>query len=81
MRLRKYKLSMDSLSSMCFSLVRPILELGKVVWDNCTGKLLESVQIEAARIITDSRRNSSVKYIYDKLGFVTLNNRLTDTTL
>lgn len=54
-----------------FAIIRPVLEYGDVVWDNCTNEqsnLLESIQIEAARIITGRRRNSSKQYLYQKLG-------------
>jgi hypothetical protein len=38
----------------------PILEYGGIVWDNCRiqeSDLLESVQLEAAHIITGLRKN------------------------
>jgi hypothetical protein len=47
--------------------MRPVLEYGDVVWGNCTKKksdLLESVQIEADRIITGLRCNSSRQKLY-----------------
>ena len=71
----KYKISRESLINIYFSFIRPVLEYGDVVWDNCTeeqSKLLESVQIEAARIITGLRRNSSVNHLYKELGWETL---------
>ena len=42
--------------------IRPILEYGGIVWDNCSiheSDLLESVQPEAARIITGLRKGTS----------------------
>ena len=63
----KNKISRESLINIYLSFIRPVLEDGDVVWDNCAeeqSKLLESVQIEAARIITGLRRNSSVNYLY-----------------
>ena len=74
----KYKISRESLINIYFSFIRPVLEYGDVVWDNCTeeqSKLLESVQIEAARIITGLRRNSSVNHLYKELGWETLKTR------
>lgn len=49
-----------------------------VVWDNCTqeqNNLLESVQIEAGRIITRLRRTSSKQNLYNELGWETLSDR------
>jgi hypothetical protein len=53
------------------SFIRPILEYGNVIWDNCTqneANLLESVQVEADRIITGLRVNSSSSKLYSELG-------------
>ncbi|XP_062581833.1 uncharacterized protein LOC134243596, partial [Saccostrea cucullata] len=47
-------------------------EYADVVWDNCTqssSELLEKVQIEAARIITGLRVNSSRTCLYGELGW------------
>jgi hypothetical protein len=54
------------------SFIRPILEYGNVIWDNCTqneANLLESVQVEADRIITGLRVNSSRSKLYSELGW------------
>ena len=51
----KHLLDIYSLIRIYFAFIRPVLEYGDVVWGNCTKKksdLLESVQIEAGRIIT-----------------------------
>lgn len=58
----KYKSNKESLIKIYISFIRPILEYSDVVWDNCTqeqSNLLESVQIEAGRIITALRHTSS----------------------
>jgi hypothetical protein len=58
----KHLLDIYSLIRIYFAFIRPVLEYGDVVWGNCTKKesdLLESVQIEAGRIITGLRCNSS----------------------
>ena len=58
-----------------FAFIRPLLEYGDVVWDNCSqheADLLENVQVEAARIITGLRRNSSRQKLYKELGWDTL---------
>jgi hypothetical protein len=54
----KHLLDRYSLIRIYFAFIRPVLEYGNVVWGNCTKKksdLLESVQIEAGRIITGLR--------------------------
>ena len=61
-RLLKHSIDRNSLIRIYFAFIRPILEYADVVWDNCTqssSELLEKVQIEAARIITKLRVNSS----------------------
>jgi hypothetical protein len=43
-----------------------------VIWDNCTqneANLLENVQVEAGRIITGLRVNSSRSKLYNELGW------------
>ena len=55
MRALKFLLNRKSLERMYFSFVRPLLEYADVVWDNISDSLkhdLESVQNEAARIVT-----------------------------
>ena len=54
----KHLLDRYSLIRIYFAFIRHVLEYGNVVWGNCTKKksdLLESVQIEAGRIITGLR--------------------------
>ena len=49
-----------------------------VIWDNCTEKdfkLLEDVQVEAGRIITGLRCNSSRTKLYDEQGWDLLQTR------
>ena len=74
----KHLLDRYSLIRIYFAFIRPVLEYGDVVWGNCTKKesdLLESVQIEAGRIITGLRCNSSRQKLYHELGWRTLENR------
>lgn len=74
----KYKIYRESLIKIYFAFIRPVLEYGDEVWDNFTDEqsnLLESIQIEAARIITGLRRNSSKQYLYQELGWETLKKR------
>ena len=51
----KYDLDRKSLIRFYLSFIRPILEYGNIIWDGCNklqSDLLESIQLDAARIIT-----------------------------
>ena len=53
MRRLKYKLDRKSLESIYISFIRPLLEYGDTIWDNCTQYEkyeLDKIQSEAARI-------------------------------
>lgn len=66
----KHLLDWRALIKIYFAFIRPILEYGSIVWDNCSqenSNLLENVQIEAGRIITGLRRNSRT-VLYSELG-------------
>jgi hypothetical protein len=55
------------LEKLYIGFIRPILEYGGIVWDNCIlheSELLESVQLEAARIITGLRKGTSHAKLY-----------------
>jgi hypothetical protein len=59
-------------------MLRPILEYGNVIWDNCTqneANLLENVQVEADSIIIGLRVNSSRSKLYSQLGWEPLYKR------
>ncbi|KAJ8310536.1 hypothetical protein KUTeg_012401 [Tegillarca granosa] len=78
LRMLKYQLDRNSLLTIYKSFIRPILEYGDVIWDNCTQQdadLLESVQVECARIITGLRRNCSRTVLYFELGLESLEAR------
>ena len=78
LRIMKYNLDRKSLEKLYFGFIRPILEYGSVVWDNCTQEqsgLIESVQYEAARIITGLRKGTSRVKLYSELGWDSLQNR------
>ena len=68
----KYQVDRNVLINIYLSFIRLILEYGNVIWDNCTqneANLLESVQVEADRIITRLRVNSSRSKLYSELGW------------
>ena len=51
----KFHLDRSTLRCLYTSLIRPQMEYADIVWDNCTSgnsDLLESVQYDAAKIIT-----------------------------
>ena len=53
MRKLKFKLDRKSLEIIYTAFIRPLLEYGDVIWDNCTEyekKDLDKIQSEAARI-------------------------------
>ena len=78
LRMLKYNIDRKSLEKLYFGFIRPILEYGNVVWDNCTKQesdLIESVQYEAARIVTGLRKGTSRSKLYSELGWDSLENR------
>ena len=80
----KYDLDRKSLTRFYTSYIRPVLEYSSIVWDNCDkdeAELLESIQIDAARIITGLRRGTSHDILYDELGWTSLSKRRQDSKL
>ena len=54
------------------------LNMEILLWGNCSikdSKILEDLQVEAARIITGLRHNSSRSKLYDELGWDVLSTR------
>ena len=78
LRMTKLKLDRKSLGKLYIGFIRPILEYGGIVWDNCSiheYDLLESVQLEAACIITGLRKGTSHVKLYTELAWVSLKER------
>ena len=78
LRMMKHKLDRKSLKKLYIGFIRPVLEYGGIVWDNCSlheSELLESVQVEAACIITGLRKGTSHAKLYTELGWVPLKER------
>ena len=78
--IRNLKFIMDrkSLEKIYFSFVRPILEYGDFVWDNCTNEdknKIESIQIEAMRIVTGATKFVNIEKLYAETGWVKLEDR------
>ena len=78
LRMLKHSLCREALIKIYMSFIRPILEYGDIIWDNCSERdaaLLEDVQVTAARIITGIRINSSRTILYNELGWDALSVR------
>ena len=78
MRKLKFKLDRKSLEIIYTTFIRPILEYGDVIWDNCTQyeKLeLEKIQNEAARIATGTTKLVSLNSLYKEICWETLETR------
>ena len=77
----KYTIDRKSLETIYFTFIRPKLEYACLVWDNCSGKdsdLLDSFQMDMARIVCGARKGTSHKAIFDELGWESLSDhRLT----
>lgn len=75
LRSLKYILNRKSLERMYFSFIRPVLEYGDTVWDNCTIQLkneIESIQNEAARIVSGATKLCNIKSLLNELKWDTL---------
>ena len=58
----QFKVSRDTLMKLNKSLIRPLMEYADVIWDGCNeddSELIESVQYETARMVTDAMRGTS----------------------
>ena len=81
MRKLKYKLDRKLLEIIYTAFVRPILEYGNVVWDNCAQyekDELEKIQHEAARIATGTTRLVSLNLLYQEVKWDSLQKRRND---
>ena len=84
LRMLKYDLDRKSLTRFYTSYIRPVLEYSNIVWDNCNAyeaDLLESIQLDAARIITGLRRGTSHAILYHELGWIPLCERRKNSKL
>ena len=84
MRKLKFRLDRKSLEIIYIAFIRPILEYGDVVWDNCAQyekEELERIQHEAARIATGATRLVSINSLYDEIKWESLQTRRHDHKL
>ena len=78
MRRLKFVLDRKSLETIYISFIRPILEYGNEIWDNCQQYEkddLEKIQIEAARIATGTTKLVSIASLYSEIGWNSLDTR------
>ena len=78
MRTLKFRVSRRSLEKMYISYVRPLIEYSDSVWDNCSTESknqLESIHIEAARVITGATKLCSIEKRFADLGWESLQKR------
>ena len=78
--LRSLKFDLDrlTLQIMYFSFIRPVLEYGDIIFDNCPSyysEKLEKINIEAARIVTGATKLVSINTLYNECGWDTLEKR------
>ena len=74
----KHPLCREALIKLYMSFIKPILEYGDIIWDNCSERdaaLLEDVEVTAARIITGIIINSSRTILYNEIGWDALSVR------
>ena len=78
MKRLKYKLDRKSLEQIYVSYVRPTLEYGCVIFDNCDidcQEMLEKVQVDALKTITGGVKGTSHDALYQEAGFEELSTR------
>ena len=78
MRSVQHRLQRSTLETIYTSFIRPILEYGDIVWSNCTQteeQLLESVQLDAARVVTGAMKGTSNTQLYIETGWESLHQR------
>lgn len=74
----KYKLDRSTLICLYKSMVRPLLEYGDVVWDNCSiveQQMVEHIQYEAGRVVTGAMKGSSSNRLRNELAWEELKSR------
>ena len=78
--LRKYKylLPCKALETLYISMIRPVLEYGDVLYDNCSllnGHSIEKIQRQAALICTGGYKHTDHKNLLKELNWELLSNR------
>ena len=84
MRKLKFKLDRKSLETIYLTFIRPLLEYGNNIWDNCTEaekQELDKIQNEAARIATGATKLVSIKNLNKEICWESLQKRRDDHKL
>ena len=71
MRKLKFKLDRKSLETIYLTFIRPLLEYGDAIWDNCTQyekNELDKIKNEAARITTGTTKLVSLDNLYKEVA-------------
>ena len=77
----KFKLDRKSLETIYISFIRPLLEYGNSILDNCTQaekNELDKIQNEAARIATGAIKLVSINTLYKEICWESLQKRRND---
>ena len=78
LRMLKHRIDRKSLETLYSSYIRPIMECAGSLWDCCTiaeSDLLESVQLEALRLVSGLGRGTSHDIIYNETSYEPLQGR------
>ena len=78
LKLLKYKINRSTLVCLYKSLIRPLMEYGDVIWDNCIegdAHLLENIQYECARVVTGAIKGTSAGALMNELAWESLSTR------
>ena len=84
MRKLKFRLDRKSLETINTAFIRPLVEYGDVIWDNCAlyeKRELDKIQNEAAQIATGATRLVSIANLYREIGWDSLEKRRADHKL
>ena len=73
----KFKLNRSTLNAMYLTLIRPLMEYADFIWDGCSSEstVLESIQYEAARLVTGAIKGTNRQSLLEELGWVPLKTR------
>ena len=73
-----FKVDRPILTSLYKSLIRPLMEYGDVIWNNCydcDSALLDGVQYEAAKLVTGAIKGTSSARLHKELAWESLSRR------
>jgi hypothetical protein len=73
-----YKIDRDSLNKLYVAYIRPVLEQGCIVWNNCNqgeAEILEKTQRQAARAVCGAKKGTSHIEIYNEVKWEPLKER------